>query len=271
MSGPVQAPHAPRRSRARTVAFVVWLIVFLVVAIPTVWLLVSYVSQPADQRVPAAGGDVTISEPGEYAVYAESTRGSPGNWGGIASVTAPSGAPATVTGSGIEENYNYDSRVATRIGTLTATETGTYRIVGDDRGTVPGDELVVSSRTVGAIFGVVAGSIATGFVLFAGMVLALVMFLVGRSRRPAFPAAAAAPWPGQHGGPAPSAPPPGAGQPYGSAPYGSAPYGSAPYGSAGPPPAGTAPAGIAPGPGAEPSSGEPTVTVQRPDGTDDRR
>lgn len=193
MSGPVHAPQAPRRSRGRKIAFIVWIVVFLLVAIPTAWAAISYVTQPEDQHVSAAGGDVTVSAPGEYAVYAESTANSPGNWGGLVSVTAPSGAGVAVVSPGFTENYNYGSRVATRIATFTATEPGTYRLVGGDRGTVPGDELVVSTRTIGSLLGVVFGAVATGFVLFAGLVAALVLFLVGRRGVPPPPA-----WPAEH-------------------------------------------------------------------------
>lgn len=221
MSGPVHTPHA-RRSRARRIAMIVWVVVFLLVAIPTIWSIISYATQPEDQRVPATGGDVTISEPGEYAVYAESTQGSPGNYGGIASLTAPSGAPVAVSTPGFNETYNYGSRVATRIATFIATESGTYRVVGADGGTVAGDELVISTRTVGSLIGVVGGAIATGVLLVIGLVGGLLMVLVGRRRAP--PPMAYGPPVGAPAWPAPYAP-------YGGPPQQRGPYGSPnPYG-----------------------------------------
>ncbi len=287
MSRPVHAPQA-RRSRARRIAVTVWVVVFLLVAIPTLWSVISYAGKPEDQRVPAAGGDVTITEPGEYAVYAESTRGSPGSFGGIATLTGPSGAAVAVTAPGISENYDYGSRVAVRVATFTATEPGTYRIVGDDRGTVAGDELVVGTRTVGALLGVVAGAIATGLLLIVALVGGLVMLLAGRRSPP--PAYGAPAWPGRpgpYGPPVPyqGAPYPGGpyqGPPYQGPPYQGSPYQGGPYPGGhhpGGPPPGTAPWG--PPPGAGPAGAapqrpgeDPTVTVRpsepSPGGPDDR-
>jgi hypothetical protein len=234
VSAPVHDPQA-RRSRARRIALIVWLVVLLLVAVPTLWAVISYAGQPEDQRVPAAGGDVTITEPGEYAVYSESTRGSPGTYGGIATLTGPSGRAVAVTAPGFSENYDYGSRVATRIATFTATEPGAYRIVGDDRGTVAGDELVVSTRTVGSLLGVVAGAVATGVVLLVGLVGGLVMLLAGRRRPPPAPAYGAPAWPGR---PGPYGPYPGGHHP-GVPPPGAAPWGPPPgVGQAGPPPGG---------------------------------
>jgi hypothetical protein len=177
---------------------IVWVVVFLIVAIPTIFSVVSYATRPQDQRVPAAGGDVTITEPGEYALYAETAQGSSGNRAGIASVTAPSGAAVPVSAPGLSENYDYGSRVATRVGTIAAAETGTYRLVGQDAGTLPGDELVVSTRTVGSLLGVVGGAIATGVLLVVGLVGGLLMVLTGR-RRPPPPSYGPPAWPGQPG------------------------------------------------------------------------
>ncbi len=270
MSGPV---HAPRpRARARRIALIVWVVVFLLVAIPTMWSIVSYSGQPEDQRVPAAGGDVTISEPGEYAVYAETTSSSPGNYGGLASVTAPSGAAVVVEPPRLSENYNYDNRVATRIGTFTASEPGVYEVIGNAEGAAPGDELVVSTRTVGSLLGIVFGAIATGIVLVAGLVAGLVLFLVGRRRPPppppgAWPGGSTPQWQGQPGPYGPYGPPAGQYGPYGpppghapagptwSAPAGSPPAGGSPYGNA---PSGGGPGGVTPYRAPE----DPTTTVR---------
>ncbi|TCK22587.1 hypothetical protein [Pseudonocardia endophytica] len=205
MSGPVHPPQA-RRSRGGRIALIVWLAVFLLVAGATAWSAISYAGQPEDQRVPSGGGDVLVSEPGEYAVYSETTNGTTGSPATVRSLTAPSGASVPVTRPGFSENYTSGTRVGSRVGTFTATETGSYRIVGDNRESTLGDQLVVSTRTVGSIFGVVGGAIATGALLVVGLVGGLVMLLAGRRRLPpqaAYPGPYGA-YPPHHPGPYPS-------------------------------------------------------------------
>ncbi|RZT86049.1 hypothetical protein EV383_2937 [Pseudonocardia sediminis] len=196
----LQPPAPAPRRRGLRVAVVVWAVLTAAVLALAVSLVVGYTSQPEDQHIPLAGGVVTIAEPGEYSVWYETDRES---YAELTGITGPDGRSVPATRPSVTETYSVNERAGVKLASFTATAPGDYRLTGTSEDITRGDELVVGTRTVGAILGAVFIGVAGLGVLVVGGVALLLVFL----HRRRLDARRTGAWPG---GPAPAGwPPPG--------------------------------------------------------------
>ena len=188
--GPVAAP----RRRGLRIAVAIWLLLAVALLALAAVLTVNYTSEPADQHVPVTGGSVTLGAAGEYSVYFET--GSPSASGELDRVVGPDGTPAPIRQATTNSTYSVNGRNGVELGTFTAPAPGTYTLTGASNPAAPTDELVVSTRTIGALLAAIFAGVAGGLVLIIGGVLLLVVSLATRNRRRAAPMAWSGPYPG---------------------------------------------------------------------------
>ncbi|MET0191612.1 MAG: hypothetical protein ABW212_21600 [Pseudonocardia sediminis] len=196
----LQPPAPAPRRRGLRIAVVVWAVVTVAVLALAVSRIVDYTSRPEDQHIPLAGGVVTIAEPGEYSVYYETDRGS---YAELTGITGPDGRPVAADRPSVNETYTVNERGGVKLASFTATTPGGYRLTGASEDITRGDELVVGTRTVGAILGAVFIGVAGLGILVVGGVALLLVFLHQRRQD----ARRTGPWSGgQAGWPPPGGP-----------------------------------------------------------------